>query len=137
MNTTINNSERVFLLLGDMGKTFLCNIEDFKMCWDQFEDKDGIEVSDKWNGHFKKCSKKSVINMMKAFNIDYSFLSSKPTTYKVAFNGRKLGAIGIFINFNVKVQAFTRDEAKARLYNKYEHITQIKFLNQGVPENQE
>jgi hypothetical protein len=127
--TTVNNEERVFLLLGDMGKTFVCNIEEFKKCWDQFEDKDGIEVSDKWNGRFKKCSKNSVVRMMQAIGIDYSFLSSKKTAYKVLFNGRTVGAIGKIYDIKTTVKAFSRDLAKQELYNNYEHITGLKFLN--------
>jgi hypothetical protein len=129
MVTTINNNERVFLLLGDMCKTFICNIEDFKTCWDQFDDKDSIQISDKFNGRFQKCSKSSVVRMMKAFNIDYSFLSNKPTTYKIIFNGCKVGSIGKFYDIKTTVKAFSRTAAEMLLYNKFEHITAIKFLN--------
>lgn len=129
MNTTIKNNERTFLLNGDMGKSFVCNIEDFKKCWDEYEDKDNITVAHKWNGRFVKCSKKSIIDMMKAFSIDYSFLSNKPMTYKIVFNGRKLGAIGIFQDFKTTVKAFTREQASNKLYDNFEHITKVKFLN--------
>jgi hypothetical protein len=74
MITTIKNNERIFLLLGDMGQTLICNIEELEKCYNEFDDKDGLIIQHKWNGRFVKCSKKSIVDMLKSLNLNYSFL---------------------------------------------------------------
>lgn len=44
-------------------------------------------------------------------------------TYRITFTGRQLGAIGIFSPFVERVEATTPEEALAKLYDKYEHIS--------------
>ena len=91
MKTTIDNSQRVFLLNGDMNKTLICNIEELEKCFNSFEDKDAVKIQHKWNGRFVHCSKKLIIDMLKALKLDHGFISHE---YKFNFIGRKSGAIG-------------------------------------------
>jgi len=49
-------------------------------------------------------------------------------TYKIKFEGRLLGAIGAFYNYTEDVEANTFEEAKLKLYDKYDHI-QTKEVN--------
>ena len=48
--------------------------------------------------------------------------------YGIRFNGRENRAIGEFYTIEETVSANTREEAINKLYDKYEHITQIKFF---------
>ena len=43
-------------------------------------------------------------------------------TYKIVFYGRLNGAIGICYSITETVQADTEEEARLKLYDKYEHI---------------
>tara|TARA_R110000822_G_scaffold67329_1_gene164005 strand:- start:460 stop:615 length:156 start_codon:yes stop_codon:yes gene_type:complete len=49
-------------------------------------------------------------------------------TFKLSFIGRLNGAIGITYKIRENVNAENLEAAKLKLYNKYEHITQIKVL---------
>lgn len=71
--TTIVNHERIFLLTGDMNKHFVCNIEQFGECWNQFEDKDTVKIQHLWNQRFVRCSRKSIIDMAKSLNLANPF----------------------------------------------------------------
>ena len=51
----------------------------------------------------------------------------KMTTYTVKFTGRTNGAIGIFYPITETVQAENEEAAKLKLYEKYEHITNIQI----------
>lgn len=46
-------------------------------------------------------------------------------TYQVRFYGRKVGAIGIFYWIADTVQAENEKAAELKLYDMYEHITQL------------
>ena len=46
-------------------------------------------------------------------------------TFKISFTGRKNGAIGIFYRITEKVKAESKESAINKLYEKYEHITNI------------
>lgn len=74
MITTINNNERIFLLNGDMGQTLICNLKDLEKCVNEYSDKDGLKIQHKWNGRFVRCSKKSIIDMLKGMNLPYEFM---------------------------------------------------------------
>lgn len=71
---TLNNNERIFLMLGDMGKALICNIKDFERCYLSFSDRDALKIQHKWNGRFVRCSKKSIKDMLKAMQLNYKFL---------------------------------------------------------------
>lgn len=43
------------------------------------------------------------------------------------FNGRKKGAIGKFYNFSIIVEAEIFEEANNKLYDTYEHISNLKI----------
>lgn len=46
--------------------------------------------------------------------------------YKFSFIGRQVGAIGIFYKITATVEAENIEAAKLRLYDKYDHIQQLK-----------
>jgi len=48
-------------------------------------------------------------------------------TYKATFNGRELGAIGIFYNISTTVEGENERQAELNLYNRYDHITRLKL----------
>jgi len=48
--------------------------------------------------------------------------------FKLSFIGRLKGAIGITYKIHETVKAENLEAAKLKLYDKYEHITQIKVL---------
>ena len=122
MKTTIDNNERIFLLTGDMGKALICNLKDLETCFNCFEDKDTVKIQHKWNNRFIKCSKKSIIDMLKAFKLDHGFISHE---YKFKFNGRKLNAIGKTYTIKHTVKALTYDNAIKKLYKSFQNITNL------------
>lgn len=122
MKTLIDNNSRIFMLTGDMGKTLICNIEDLEKCFNYFDDKDAIKIQHKWNARFIRCSKKSIIDMLKSLNLDHGFISFE---YKFKFTGRKIGAIGKFYAIKHTVKAKNYDSAIKTLYKSFEHITNL------------
>jgi translation initiation factor IF-3 len=56
----------------------------------------------------------------------------KVKIYKVKFTGRRIGAIGIFYRFSLKVKAENEEQATLKLYEKYEHIQQLEFKEVGT-----
>ena len=49
--------------------------------------------------------------------------------FTIEFHGRTLGAIGIFYTIRDSVEAETKEKAILKLYDKYEHIQQTKFIS--------
>jgi hypothetical protein len=54
-------------------------------------------------------------------------LDDTKQTFYTSFNGRELGAIGKTYFISTKVRAKNEEEAIKELYNKYEHITNLKI----------
>lgn len=74
MITTINNSHRIFLISGDQNTSYVCNLEDLEKCFLTFDDVSSITIQHRWNGRFVRCSKKSIVDMLKAMDLNYKFL---------------------------------------------------------------
>jgi len=70
MTTIINNNMRIFLVTGDYNQSFICNIEQLEMCCNEIQDKGSIKIQHKWNNKFVRISKKSIIDMLKALNLN-------------------------------------------------------------------
>ena len=49
--------------------------------------------------------------------------------FTIEFYGRTKGSIGIFYTIRDSVEAETKEEAILKLYDKYEHIQQTKFIS--------
>ena len=47
--------------------------------------------------------------------------------WNVAFNGRKVGAIGIFYDVEIIIEAVDEQEVIEKLYEQYEHIKRLKI----------
>lgn len=52
-------------------------------------------------------------------------------TYKALFNGRSKGAIGSLHTIYTTVKAKNLEEARLKLYERYEHITNLKLSFYG------
>ena len=52
-------------------------------------------------------------------------------TYKFTFKGREIGAIGIFYSLSNTTQADTAENAVYKLYENFEHITDLKCTENG------
>lgn len=48
--------------------------------------------------------------------------------YKIKFIGRQIGAIGKFYNHTVIVEANSEEEARLKLYDKFEHISMTETI---------
>lgn len=48
--------------------------------------------------------------------------------FRIIFDGREIGSIGVFSEFSVEVVAMNFEEARKKLYDKFEHI-KIKVVN--------
>ena len=49
--------------------------------------------------------------------------------FTIEFYGRTKGAIGSFYTIRDSVEAETKEKAILKLYDKYEHIQQVKFIS--------
>jgi len=49
--------------------------------------------------------------------------------FTIEFHGRTKNAIGIFYTIRDSVEAETKGEAILKLFDKYEHIQQVKFIS--------
>ena len=49
--------------------------------------------------------------------------------FTIEFHGCTKGAIGIFYTIRDSVEAETKEKAILKLYDKYEHIQQTKFIS--------
>ena len=49
------------------------------------------------------------------------------TKYQASFNGRKVNAQGITSNFMTEVEANSRQQAELKLYDTYEHISNLEL----------
>ena len=49
-------------------------------------------------------------------------------TYRALFNGRLVGAIGRTEYFDVTAQGENEDDARIRLYDKYDHILGLTLV---------
>jgi hypothetical protein len=47
--------------------------------------------------------------------------------YRVSFRGREAGAIGIFSRFAITVRADNEEQARLKLYETHDHITDARF----------
>ena len=52
---------------------------------------------------------------------------SQTFLWRVRFKGRKVGAEGIFYEIETIAKGKTIDEALLSLYDKYEHISNVRF----------
>lgn len=130
MKTTIDNNSRIFLLTGDMNKKFICNIEQLKECFNQFEDKDEISISHCYNNRFVKCSHKSIKDM--AYNMDLNNPLGL-TDFKAKFTGRLDKAIGKTYKITFRAKADNIEDFFKLLYSKYDCITDLKLFREGTP----
>lgn len=74
MTTTIDNSQKVFLLNGDMGRTVFCNMHDIPAAFNSFEDKDAVKIYYFWNATRTHISRKKLNTWFAANQINYKFL---------------------------------------------------------------
>ena len=74
MTTTIDNSQKVFLLTGDMGRTVFCNMHDIPTAFSSFEDRDAVQIFYFWNATKTRITRKKLNTWFTANQIDYKFL---------------------------------------------------------------
>jgi len=67
----IDNSQRVFLLTGDMNTKVFCNLKDIPKAIKMFDDKDSIGIRHFWNDAFKHASKKLLNSMFQAAQMKF------------------------------------------------------------------
>lgn len=79
MTTTIDNTQRVFILRGTGWNTqqYACNLKDVTNCAKQFEDMQPYTISEIWNGSLHKMSIKKVAEMLEANQMDSSLFKKK------------------------------------------------------------
>lgn len=69
MNTTIDNNQRIFLILGDMNRHVVRNLADLPKGIQSFDDQDSIKISHLWNNKFRHASKKMINQMFIGSNM--------------------------------------------------------------------
>lgn len=85
MNTTIDNTQRIFILQGIGWNTqkYVCNMADIAKCAAQFEANQPYYISHIWNSRIQKLSTKQVIELLEANQLDTSFFKKeKNYSYK-------------------------------------------------------
>jgi hypothetical protein len=113
-----------------MGLKFICNIQDLKACFNQFKDKENVNISHCINGRFVKCSKKSIINMAYSMDLDNPL---GLTDFKAKFVGREATAIGKFYKITFKAKADNVDSFIELLYIKYSHLQDLHLFRNNTP----
>lgn len=130
MQTIIDNNQRKFLVqsqgFGNQ-KDIFCNLKDIpNVLKSEFENNEEFKIYEFWNRKLKQCSRKHMNEMFKANRIDY-VIGGK--VYKFSFTGRQLGAIGICYKISHNVKSNSRKDAELKLYEKFDHITDLKLNN--------
>lgn len=74
MQTIIDNSQKVFLLTGDMGKTVFCNLSDIPTAYNSFDDKDEVKFYYFWNATRTHISRKKLNEWLKNNQINFKFI---------------------------------------------------------------
>lgn len=75
MTTTIDNSQRIFILQGSGWNTqkYVCNMSDIVKCAGEFEMNQPYTISHIWNYKIQKLTVKKVIDLLEANQLDSSF----------------------------------------------------------------
>ncbi len=83
MQTTIDNNQRKFLLIGKGWNTqsYVCNMQDIVTCAKEFEQNQPYTISHLWNGQFKTLHVKKVIELLEANGLDASFFKKVKPVY--------------------------------------------------------
>ncbi len=83
MQTTIDNTQRKFLVMGKGWNTqqYVCNMKDIVKCAKQFEDNQPYTISHLWNGEIKKLSVKGVIELLEANQLPTTFFKKTKPVY--------------------------------------------------------
>lgn len=79
MTTTIDNNQRVFILIG-MGwntQKYFCNMGDIVKCAGEFERNQPYSIYHFYNNRMKKLSVKQVIELLEANQLPANFFKSK------------------------------------------------------------
>lgn len=73
MQTSIDNNQKVFLLMGDMWETVFCNMSDIPAAFNSFEDKDAVKFYYFWNATRTHISRRKLTDWFKANQITFKF----------------------------------------------------------------
>jgi len=74
MIVSLDNSQRVFMLSGDMNRQIFCNMRDLEKAFLDFDDKDNVQIFEFWNSTAKKVSIKKAISYLKANELQCDIL---------------------------------------------------------------
>jgi len=79
MKTTINNEHRVFWIkaLGYSHRNYFCNMEEIEKCVRDLPDNEDYSVHEFWNNKPVRLGRKRLSEILKANQIDHSFINSK------------------------------------------------------------
>lgn len=70
-----------------------------------------------------------------SLELDYELSPSEERAplnlYRVQFVGRKRGAIGIFYQHSIVVEAESASEAESAIYDTHEHVSNVWTTNMG------
>ncbi len=83
MKTVIDNNQRKFMVAGKGWNTqqYICNLKDIVKCANEFEKNQPYEVSELWNGKFKKLTVNQVREMLEANQLPSSFFNKVKPIY--------------------------------------------------------
>jgi hypothetical protein len=73
MKTQIDNGQKVFQLVGDMGRQVFCNLSDIPKALKSFDDKDAVEFFYFWNNRPKKISRRKLNDWFKTNGVNAKF----------------------------------------------------------------
>ena len=132
MQTIINNNQRKFIVqsqgFGNQ-KDIFCNLKDIpNVLKSEFEKNEEFKVFEYWNRKLTRCSKKHINEMFEANQINFRIGKPLYKHYTFSFNGRELGAQGIFKKWKHTVYENSVKNAELALYKEFEHITDLKLI---------
>lgn len=74
MQSIIDNSQRLFLITGDMNRHIVCNLHHIPAMIGDFADTDSIRIQHFWNSKFRRASKKMLNEMFEGANMNFRFI---------------------------------------------------------------
>jgi len=83
MKTVIDNNQRKFMVIGKGWNTqqYICNLKDVVKCAKQFEANQPYEISEIWNGKFKKLTVKTVVSYLESSQLPATFFKTVKPVY--------------------------------------------------------
>lgn len=124
MKILVDSTQKLYIVHSiDYNLNFYCNLQHIPEVLGTLKPSEQIQISMLWNNRPKKLTKNQINDHLKSNQIDY-IVGGK--NYKCSFIGRSNTSIGKTYKIKTEIFAHSLKELNSLLYQKYEHITNLK-----------